>query len=163
MEFSRNSLPLRLLSGQELGRKSAEMALRFLQRLLCPFRLRDVGDHGKAALTQALNVSQCRVRRSPGTILLLQGIGHTRLPRNIARYGFGEGGDVLCVRRMWEELANRGRIRKEIAKDVSCMRNGVEGNAVGNHARVSRQQQPVQMERIFIVRRNGSQLPKLSD
>jgi hypothetical protein len=38
------------------------------------------------------------------------------------------------------ELTNLGRVGKVVAKQVRCMRNGVEGNAVGDHEIVSQQQ-----------------------
>ncbi len=110
------------------------------------------GDHGESAFAQPLNVAQRRLRRSPGAVLLLQRVGDARLPFAILRHRFGERGDVLCVRRCREELANRGRIGKEVAEDAGGVRNGVERDAVGDHESLSGQQHRQEHIMRFVIR-----------
>ena len=101
-----------------------------------------------APFAQPLNISQRRLGRSPGSVLPLERIGYSAPHAPGSRFTDLAKAAMCCgVRLRRIELADGWGVRKIIAKEAGGVRNAVEGDAVGDHAIVSRQQRREQQPR----------------
>jgi len=97
------------------------------------------GDYRKRASAQTSNIIQRLFRRSPRTVLLLQHICNFDVDLRAVRNRCAPLRNLRSIWRIGEELPDFGSVGKKIGEELGRMGNGTERDAVGDHARLSRQ------------------------